>query len=330
MYRLLYSFLLVVALGSVGCVPSKEPLYTEKDLLVDEAILGDWQMQTAEGQATLTIKKSGKNRFKEVRIGSRGERTEFELTLFKLGNSYFTDFAFGSEHYFFKVCVLGDKMVMRTPTMDSLKLYLHFYPKQLKHERTRIEGWNDSFKFTASTLELQAFVMANMNDHSLFQQSMTYQRIGKFPVTPFGLASKKQRTFDYWCEIRGIFRGGFVPFGAKPDEMAKEFNRIASGIADLPTLGVDSVAVDCGVDLIRLLNNTSMHVKKYSDPDKLLEAFMRGITGDITGVGRERREEFDSLMKQGERAQDRFNKARAALTARYEIEFPRIEKSSSK
>jgi len=87
MKRLILPLALLAALA--GCVPSLNPLYIEKDLVFDPALLGVWGEPNAK--ETWTFEKAGEKKYKLLQTDNDGRTGEFEVHLLKLSNHYFLD-----------------------------------------------------------------------------------------------------------------------------------------------------------------------------------------------------------------------------------------------
>jgi len=172
---------LVVALAVLlgACVPSLHPFFTARDLINDPTLLGRWEhgdnaweFSPGEGQALhVTLFEGRPDRRKE---GS------FVGHLFKLGDHQFLDLvpdklelaATQSElvkaalipgHLLIRVRAVGAKRQLLWCDPGWVDKLLASNPRALAHRRS-----GDTLALTATTPELQAFVLAHLGDGELF------------------------------------------------------------------------------------------------------------------------------------------------------------------
>ena len=166
---------MLVAVGisvlMLGCVPSLHPLYTEKDVTFEPALVGVWGEK--DKTDTWTFKKSGENAY-ELIITEEGVPGKFEAHLVRLGELLFLDL-YPEEpdikhkfykahlipvHTFLRIWVDKDKDVVRLALMkpDWLKEMIDQKKVTVKHERLGDEA-DSPIMLTASTKELQEFVV---------------------------------------------------------------------------------------------------------------------------------------------------------------------------
>lgn len=78
---------LLLLLG--GCVPSLHPLYTEKDLTFDPALLGQWTED--DGKGTWAFTKAGEKEYRLVFTDNQGKGGGFQAHLLKIEGRLFLD-----------------------------------------------------------------------------------------------------------------------------------------------------------------------------------------------------------------------------------------------
>src|SRR5258706_3414262 len=78
---------IVPAILMAGCVPSWNPLYTDKDLVTDPALVGTW----AQEKETWTFTKISDQKYKFVETDKDGHSAEFAAYLLKLKDQRFID-----------------------------------------------------------------------------------------------------------------------------------------------------------------------------------------------------------------------------------------------
>jgi hypothetical protein len=156
-----------LALGLIlliaGCVASSlHPLFTEKDLAFDSALLGTWAAQDEED--TLTFSDAGEKSY-ELVYSVEGQKMEFKAHLVQLGEFNFLDifpkvskdhdvFHFIPAHTFWKIQRDGD--ILLTYRLDQ-----GWIEERIKKNIIRIPHQliEDRLILTASTEELQELVL---------------------------------------------------------------------------------------------------------------------------------------------------------------------------
>lgn len=151
----------------LGCVPSIHSLFTEKDLIFESALVGEWASQNAKETWTLT--KSGEKEYKLVYADEKGGKGEFVVHLLKVEGRLFLDLfpvePDLKENAFYRIHLLPMHTFMRvrqiTPTLqvqvlspDWIKKYLQENPGAIRYEKV-----DDNIVLTAQPKELQAFLV---------------------------------------------------------------------------------------------------------------------------------------------------------------------------
>ena len=137
-------------------------------------------------------------------------------------------------------------------------------------------------RLTASTKDLQTFVLGRRKESPIFgAQYSLGERTRPIGIAAKGLASKKQRTFEYWWQVRDtLLCQQSSQKGRKRLEVIQGLEALAKSLDDLPTVGVDRDAVDFAVEAAKGFQRLADRNKDRDDPDRLLEAFVRGLAGD--------------------------------------------------
>ena len=170
-----------IALIASACVPSLHPLYTGKDLIFEPALLGEWFEAKPDSKSTLTFSKTGEKEYK-LRSGDPGDKQSiFIAHLVKLGDKLFLDIKTdpASErdcsglpwHMFFYISQIQPTLRMWDLNDKWLEKLLKKNPAALKHEI--VDG---DLVLTASTKQLQSFVLRHVNDKSAFTDPTDYAR----------------------------------------------------------------------------------------------------------------------------------------------------------
>jgi hypothetical protein len=179
MKRLIFTAAGLALVLMTGCiVTSVNPLYTEKDLVYDPALVGAWGED--KDKNTWAFEKAGGKAYKLLHTDDKGRTGTFEVHLLKLGKYQFLDLHLvdpGEKeewqinelaalalimrpgHLFLKVPQIQPTLQLSAMSEDWLKKLLEKDPKAIRHERIQF-GTNDSRNvLTAGTKDLQKFVL---------------------------------------------------------------------------------------------------------------------------------------------------------------------------
>ncbi|MBI5210150.1 MAG: hypothetical protein HY927_09300 [Elusimicrobia bacterium] len=178
--------LLALAVAALlgGCLPprSVHPLYTEKDLVAEPALLGDWVAE----DTVWTFSRKDEKAYDLVIVETGAERAKssFVGRLLKLKGRMYLDvvpkepvFAKGDLakefflplHTFVRVDRIGPDLQLAIGDDEKLKKHLEAHPKALKHELS-----SEGLVLTASTAELQDFVLKN--DAMIYEKPVVLAR----------------------------------------------------------------------------------------------------------------------------------------------------------
>ncbi|MCK4291989.1 MAG: hypothetical protein KAY65_02235 [Planctomycetes bacterium] len=196
-------YLLAVLMG--GCVPvlSLHPLYTKENVVFKQELLGTWTDPNAP-KVTWEFKRADESEtaYKLIFSDEDGRKGSFETHLVKLEDRLFLDlypdefpcdledpnkvdwpynaFFLVPVHTFIKVDSIEPALKMRLTLDNKMEQLLKENPKAVKH--TVLE---DKPVLTASTKELQAFVLKYADDERLFGDPIVLKRIkAKDPQKP--------------------------------------------------------------------------------------------------------------------------------------------------
>ncbi|HUU18393.1 MAG TPA: hypothetical protein VMW72_14680 [Sedimentisphaerales bacterium] len=188
-------YLLAAFLG--GCIPvmSLHSLYTEENVVFEEKLLGTWvdDPNSPEVIWEFTHIDEPKNAYKLIFSDDKGKGS-FVAHLVKLRNRLFLDvypgelpwepddpnkevkwlynvFFLVPVHTFIKVDSIEPQLKMRLTNDDKMEELLKEDPNAVKH--TSIE---DMLILTASTKELQAFVLKYADDNRVFTNEVVLNR----------------------------------------------------------------------------------------------------------------------------------------------------------
>ena len=183
-------YLLAFLLG--GCVLSVHPLFSEDDLVFEEKLLGVWA-EKADSQERWEFGRHGDRddkRYTFVYTDTEGKTGEFLASLGKLNDMLFIDlypaeadvnanafykYHLLGTHTFIKIEQIGPTLQMRVMSPDKMKEMLKQDPNIVKHEV--LEERDPQILLTASTEELQHFMVEHANDEGLFNETTDLRRL---------------------------------------------------------------------------------------------------------------------------------------------------------
>ena len=175
----LICFALAVAFG--GCLPSLHPLYTDDTLVFRAELIGKWSHEDSIWE----FRDAGDMEY-ELRTFD-GQQGRFSAHLVQLDDMLFLDIypadddleemqSFAATHLvpahtFMKVEQIDPNLVLRLLDAGEVGSMLDDDPNLLKHEETE-----DRLVLTASTQELQAFMLAFGHEEDLFGEATEFTR----------------------------------------------------------------------------------------------------------------------------------------------------------
>ncbi|MDD1777525.1 MAG: hypothetical protein LUQ65_05095 [Candidatus Helarchaeota archaeon] len=174
--------LLGVAIFLTGCVPSLHPLFTEKDLIFEPALVGTWVDE--DGKNTWEFKKSEENSY-ELVYTENEVPAKFQAHLLKLGGFLFLD-VFPEEpemknglykgllipaHGFSRIWMEGDSVRLAYLDPDWFKQMID--KKKVKIDHDFID---QSIILTAQTEDLQKFAVKYAEDAKAFSNKSELHR----------------------------------------------------------------------------------------------------------------------------------------------------------
>ncbi len=185
-------YVLAALLG--GCIPvmSLHPLFTEETLVFEEKLLGTW-VDDSNNIWEFKDPNEQEKIYKLIFIDDEDKKGSFVVHLVKLENRLFLDvfpdqfpseqqdwekmnwaynfFFFEPAHTFIKINDIEPELKLQLTDDDELKKLLKENPNAVEHTSTE-----DKFVLTASTEELQAFVLKYADDDRLFTDEITLTR----------------------------------------------------------------------------------------------------------------------------------------------------------
>jgi hypothetical protein len=171
-----------------GCVPSLNPIYTEKDLTFDPALVGVWA--ESDSTATWNFSKPGEDKYTLLHTDGEGHKAEFDVRLVKLKERQFIDLYLSKvgdpeiklndwaaislvpAHVILQVYGIGKTLKIAAMNPDWLKDYLEKHPEAIDHRKLP----EDRFVLTASTRDLQKFILQHAGEGGVFGDPVELKR----------------------------------------------------------------------------------------------------------------------------------------------------------
>jgi len=175
--------LFTTALLFCSCLPSLKPFYTEKDVVFDTRLVGEWQAQDKSNEpGHWKFEKADGKAYQLTIVEKNGRQGEFNARLFQLRGNYFLDiipsdcdyatnqadlvsFAMYPGHLLVRVSQFEPELKLAFFDFDWLGDYLEKNPKALAHHAE-----DKRIVLTAETRDLQRFVLKHLAGGKLFQE----------------------------------------------------------------------------------------------------------------------------------------------------------------
>ncbi|HKQ40447.1 MAG TPA: hypothetical protein VJ063_20420 [Verrucomicrobiae bacterium] len=163
-----------------GCVPSLNPIYTDKDLIFDPALLGKWGSD--DPHEKWVFEKSSEKSYKLKQTDAEGLTAEFDARLVRLGDYKFLDltvtniderhfkmnglavFSMIPAHLVLKLHEIGPKLKLSVIDAGWVNEWLEKNPRSLDHHKLG----DNRYVITASTKDLQKFIVQHAEEEGLF------------------------------------------------------------------------------------------------------------------------------------------------------------------
>jgi hypothetical protein len=173
-----------------GCfIKSLNPFYTDKDVVYDSSIIGTWQDSDSSKwiiKRHTNMYNSTDNSYQVKIIQKDGEKCNYNVHLFRLNNQLYLDFfpygSIGSNSIVEENIVATHSIakVMYTSKTIKVQWFNEVWMEQLlkqnkiriKHEKINEKdtgGYTSSYLLTASTKDLQKFIIKYGNDPLAFK-----------------------------------------------------------------------------------------------------------------------------------------------------------------
>lgn len=160
-----------------GCVPSLQPYYTAKDLVWDQALVGEW-VAPKDGD-WLVVRRAGEKQY-EVRMKpSPEDPAVFEARLLELGDMRFVDLYPAKPHLSHTIAVHSVyKLERRGDTLRLAGLDESWLKKMIRDGKLQIahELVDNDLLLTAPTARLQELITRYAGDVQAFPGPQEYRR----------------------------------------------------------------------------------------------------------------------------------------------------------
>jgi hypothetical protein len=177
----------LIALGAVAillaaCIPSVNPFYEAKDVVVDSHLVGEWQEKGKTNDMEVWKFEQSTNNGYQLTVMEDGKTGTFSAHLFKLKQEQFLDLipidcnyatnqadlvavSMFPGHLLLRVAQIEPELKLAVSDFDWLEKYLEKNPKALGHHME-----SDRIVLTADTADLQKFVMKHLGTNELFKE----------------------------------------------------------------------------------------------------------------------------------------------------------------
>lgn len=169
-----------VAVLIAACIPSINPFYTDKDVVFDQHLIGEWQEKGKTNATEFWKFEQATNNAYKLTVIEEGKTGEFTAHLFKLKQEQFLDlipidcnyaptqadliaFAMFPGHILMRVGQIEPELKIAACNYDWLEKYLEKDPKAIGNHK---EG--ERIILTADTADLQKFVLNHLGTNELF------------------------------------------------------------------------------------------------------------------------------------------------------------------
>jgi hypothetical protein len=176
--------LVLLSLVFAGCVLSLQPLYTQSEVGFDPALVGTWK--PADASVTWKCTRARDGGYRVVYTDEKGRRGEFAARLVTVQGKRFLDLfplpppaslsPFYTDHWIAGHTVAGVLEIGKTLELavldeEWLKKLLAQHPQAIHHE---IVGGD--VVLTASTQDLQRFLLAHLETAGAFRRALSLRR----------------------------------------------------------------------------------------------------------------------------------------------------------
>jgi hypothetical protein len=175
-----------------GCVvDSEQPFYRAADVFFDERLVGEWRAPVQPGEQpgeAIRIERAGAKGYVARHKDAEGKELRIELTLFKLDGKVFADFREPARdgapvrHQLMRVDELGGTWKFRGVNYRWVRDHLRADPEALPHRFDSAKDKdNPPVTLTATTAQLQAFVLKHEGEREFFSEPSVLERVKPAP-----------------------------------------------------------------------------------------------------------------------------------------------------
>ncbi len=178
--------LVLVAAGLIaatGCVVTRHPIYTAKDVIDLPGLAGTW---VDEKEETRWVFQAAKDKAFDLTYTEKGLDGTFEVHAVRLGKYVFLDMYpkapekmndFYLMHYLpvhtaFLTSLDGDSLTLSLPNVNWLEKQAEAKKLKAAHEK-----WDERLVLTGSTAELQKFLVQIAPDKEAFGEPLALKRV---------------------------------------------------------------------------------------------------------------------------------------------------------
>lgn len=194
MRSLIVPWVVGAALAVAGCIPSLQPLYTDKTTVFDPALVGFWVQDN--GDSTWEFVRNESNTYGLTYTDKEGKPGHFEVRLVKLDGKFFLDlfpedpkqienayykYHLLRVHTFLKMSLDGSTLELAGMDPGWLMRQLDADPRFVRHSRV-----NDTIVLTAPPEDLQKFVRRYVDDKNVFTAVINLTRKEAATLTAAG------------------------------------------------------------------------------------------------------------------------------------------------
>jgi hypothetical protein len=167
-----------------ACIPSVNPFYTDKDVVMDQRLVGEWQEKGNTNNPEIwKFEQSTNGTSFDLTVTDNGKTGQFSAHLFKLKEEHFLDlvptdcnyatnqadlvaYSMFPGHLLVHVPQIEPALKLEFFDFDWLAKYLDKNPRAIEHH---LEG--ERIILTADTRALQKFVLKHLGTNELFKAS---------------------------------------------------------------------------------------------------------------------------------------------------------------
>ena len=178
-----------------GCVSSIHPIYTEKELVYDEALLGVWHSTKPESNETYHVTRTGERAYHLVLTDNNEKQGDFHVHLASVQGTLFLNVQPAKlplesrfpnlwnihiirGHFFCMVEQIEPELKIKILDIDWLEQHLENEPSAIDHTILTHASNNEQGKIvlTASTEKLQQFAIKHLKTPGAFTDSESLRK----------------------------------------------------------------------------------------------------------------------------------------------------------